>query len=155
MRLVQGLLGEQGWIAESRGTLIPTRPLIAWFYMPMPGYFLDHLPIQVMMYDVMDELANFQGAAPDVQECESWLLKHADLVFAGGRSLYAARKGLHSHVHLFPSRVDVAYFAQALDAETAAPPEIAHLPRPVLGYYGVDVAPDPFPHLEGEGATER
>jgi protoporphyrinogen oxidase len=63
-------------------------------------------------------------------------LKRAEIVFTGGPSLYNAKKDRHPNVHCFPSSVDVAHFAQALDRANAHP---AHrdIPGPRLGFYGV------------------
>ncbi|MDP9379941.1 MAG: glycosyltransferase [Chloroflexota bacterium] len=135
--LVRELLLDRAWIRRLDGELVSNRPLITWFYTPIPFYFLDRLPSQLVVYDVMDELANFKGAAPDLRERELRLLSCADLVFAGGRSLYEARKELHPSVHLFPSGVDKRHFARAQDPATEIPSEISHLPHPILGYYGV------------------
>ncbi|MDP9365046.1 MAG: glycosyltransferase [Chloroflexota bacterium] len=136
-RLVRDLLVRDGWAGEIGGTLAAVRPLVAWFYTPTPWYLLDQLPARLVVYDAMDELADFRGAATDLREREERLLAGCDLVFVGGRSLYAARKDRHPRVHLFPSGVDAAHFARALNPATEIPPEIADLPRPVLGYYGV------------------
>jgi UDP-galactopyranose mutase len=136
-RLVADLLVREGWAAGHGDSLVPQRPLIAWFYTPTPWYLLDLLPFQAVVYDVMDELTNFAGAASDLPWREAQLLARSDLVFAGGRSLYAARRDRHSNVHCFPSGVDPKHFAAARAPETIVPTEIAALARPVLGYYGV------------------
>jgi glycosyltransferase involved in cell wall biosynthesis len=135
--LVRDLLVDLGWARSEGGALVADRPLVLWFYTPTPWYLLDRVPARLVVYDVMDELASFKGAAPDLRERESGLLSGADLVFAGGRSLYEARRDLHPRVHLFPSGVDAEHFARALDPSTRIPPEIAGLPRSVLGYHGV------------------
>src|SRR5215207_3894593 len=72
--LVAALLVREGWAARDGETLVPQRPLIAWFYTPTPWYLLDLLPFPVVVYDVMDELANFAGAAPDLPWREAQLL---------------------------------------------------------------------------------
>lgn len=135
--LVQELLLDQGWLRRSRTGLAAVRPLIVWFYSPTPFYLLDHLPADLVVYDVMDELANFKNAAADLPEREAKLLAQADLVFTGGRSLYQARQGRHPHLHLFTSGVEPEHFARALSPATEVSAEIAALPRPILGYYGV------------------
>lgn len=135
--LVQELLLDQGWLRRSRTGLAATRPLIVWFYSPTPFYVLDHLPADFVVYDVMDELANFKNAAADLPAREAKLLAQADLVFTGGRSLYQARQGRHPHLHLFTSGVEPDHFARALSPTTPMAAEIADLPRPILGYYGV------------------
>jgi glycosyltransferase involved in cell wall biosynthesis len=136
-KLVCDRLIAQGWARQSGSGLVPTRRLIVWFYTPAPVYMLDYLPADLVVYDVMDELANFKGAATTLPEREALLLARADLVFTGGRSLYAARKDRHLHVYCFPSGVDARHFAQALEADLPVAAEIADLPHPTLGYYGV------------------
>lgn len=106
--------------------------LVAWFSTPVPFYVVDHLPFDVVVYDVMDELAGFRGAAADLRAREDRLLLEADVVFAGGRSLFESRRRRHPNVHLFPSGVDAGHWTGE-----AVAPEIAALRRPVLGYVGV------------------
>jgi UDP-galactopyranose mutase len=137
LNVVLDLLLHQGWIRRADDKLITARPLILWFYTPTPVYFVDHVPADVVVYDVMDELANFKNAARDLPQREALLLAHTDLIFVGGRSLYEARRDRHPHVFLFPSGVDPDHFAQALSPVTEVAEEIAKLPRPILGYYGV------------------
>ena len=135
--LVQELLvRKQG--AEQQGLALSLcRPLILWFYTPVPYYFLDHFPADLVVYDVMDELANFKGASGDLPEREAHLLCHADLVFTGGLSMYEARQHRHHNIHLFRSGVEPDHFAQAQGPDLEVAAQIAHLPRPILGYYGV------------------
>jgi glycosyltransferase involved in cell wall biosynthesis len=134
--LVQELLIDRKWVVQN-GRLIRARPLILWFYTPTPYYFLDHISADLVVYDIMDELANFKNAAPDLPQREARLLAQADIVFAGGRSLYRARKDDHANLHLFPSGVEPAHFARALDPVTETTAELEHLPGPILGYIGV------------------
>ena len=69
-------------------------------------------------------------------EHEARLLQRADVVFTGGYSLYEAKRHRHRNVHLFPSSVDVAHFAQRARA-APDPPDQAPIPHPRIGYYGV------------------
>jgi UDP-galactopyranose mutase len=84
----------------------------------------------------MDELANFRNAPPRLRKLEAELLRRADLVFTGGRSLYEAKRGQHRSAHCFPSSVDVEHFGQA---RAAGPDPIDQLgiPAPRLGFFGV------------------
>lgn len=134
--LVKQLLLDQQLVHQN-GVLAAAQPLILWFYTPTPHYFLDHFPADLVVYDVMDELANFKNAAADLRDREKTLLERADLVFTGGRSMYQARQGKHPNLHLFSSGVEPEHFAAALQATTPVAPEIRHLTFPVLGYYGV------------------
>ena len=95
-----------------------------------------HNPVAVV-YDCMDELANFKFAPADLKAREAELMRRADVVFTGGPSMYQARKDKHPNVHQFNSGVDTAHFAKAQDAATVVPPDMAELAHPVLLYYGV------------------
>ena len=111
--------------------------VVTWYYTPMAlGAEPRGLKQIVTIYDVMDELANFRGAPVALRENERELYGRADLVFTGGPSLYQTRIDRHPRVYCFPSGVDVDHFARASDV-TVLPRDIAALPRPTLGFYGV------------------
>jgi len=108
----------------------------AWLYTPQALQIAHALAPEVLVYDCMDELANFRNASPELPALERELLRHADVVFTGGPSLYRAKKNLHPKVFCFPSSVDVAHFSKGRPGEPVAA-DIDSLPRPRLGYYGV------------------
>ncbi len=112
-------------------------PLVLWLYTPAAVPFIDLLAPDLIVYDVMDELSQFKYASPRLRQQEENLLARADLVFAGGPSLYEARQARHRDVHLFPSGVDQGHFARALDPALPLPPAIRELPHPLLGFFGV------------------
>jgi UDP-galactopyranose mutase len=112
-------------------------PLVLWLYTPAVVDFINLLEPDLVVYDVMDELTAFNFAPPRLREQERELLARADLVFCGGPSLYEGRKGRHPQVHLFPSGVEQAHFARALDDDLPAPDALRALPRPVIGFSGV------------------
>jgi glycosyltransferase involved in cell wall biosynthesis len=114
----------------------PGEQVIAWFYTPMALPLLQSLQPALVVYDCMDELASFKNPPKQLLQRESALLNIADLVFAGGPSLYEAKKHRHPNVHCFSSSVDVAHFQQALDRGRVHPQQ-AHIPHPRLGFYGV------------------
>jgi len=109
---------------------------ICWYYTPMALRFSSHLKPSVVVYDCMDELSAFQGAPPEMVEQEQKLFEHADVVFAGGRSLFESKRLQHSNVHLFPSSIDKAHFAQAREA-MSDPEDQRLIPHPRVGFYGV------------------
>lgn len=113
------------------------RPVL-WYYTPMMLPFSRHLEASAVVYDCMDALDHFAGAPKAMVELERELLTTADVVFTGGYSLYEAKRDRHPNVHAFPSSVDKAHFAVARSARPAEEPaDLAALPRPRLGYYGV------------------
>lgn len=109
---------------------------IGWFYSASFSPLLEQINFETVIYDCMDELSLFKGASVHLINQEKYLMAHADIVFTGGKSLYESKKQLHSNVYCFPSSVDEAHFAQALNGISPAA-DIASLPKPIVGYYGV------------------
>lgn len=109
---------------------------VLWYYTPMMVSWTDTLTPKAVVFDVMDELSAFADAPPDLLNREEKLLKKADLVFAGGRSLYEGKKDRHPNVYFLASSVDIAHFAKARQS----PPEPADqkdIPHPRFGFFGV------------------
>ena len=111
---------------------------VQWFYSPMTApMFLGQLDTIQTIYDCMDELANFRFAPPDLADRERFLMARADIIFTGGYRLYEAKSRHHDEVHFFGCGVDVVHYGKARDAATTLPVEVANLPHPILGYFGV------------------
>ena len=111
---------------------------IHWFYSPMTApVFLRRFGHHGIVYDCMDELANFRFAPPDIAQREQFLLERADVVFTGGYQLYEAKSKFHLNTHFFGCGVDTQHFGRARLASTAVPPELAAMRHPVFGYFGV------------------
>ncbi len=114
-----------------------SRPIL-WTWTPMALPWATGLEPEVVVYDCMDELSLFAGAPIELLEREQRLLSCADLVFAGGPSMFEAKRRRHSSVHLFPSSIDAQHFGRARALEGAAEPaDQATIPRPRLGFFGV------------------
>jgi UDP-galactopyranose mutase len=113
-----------------------SRPLVFWYYTAMMLGFSAGIRPDLVVYDCMDELANFAFAPEDIARREAALMAQADIVLCGGRSLYEARKARHHNIHCVPSGVDVAHFARGAGG-LPEPADQAGLPRPRLGFYGV------------------
>jgi UDP-galactopyranose mutase len=123
--LLQTLIHEQG-IKKS----------VVWVYTPMALPLIAELKPLVLVYDCMDELAAFKNAPRQLLQREHALLKVADLVFAGGLSLFKAKQSRHDDVHCFPSSVDIAHFAAAREPALDCAMQRS-LPHPRLGFFGV------------------
>jgi glycosyltransferase involved in cell wall biosynthesis len=109
---------------------------IGWFYSASFSSLLEQINFETIIYDCMDELSLFKGAPVHLINQEKYLMAHTDIVFTGGKSLYESKKQLHSNVYCFPSSVDEQHFAQAINGISVAA-DIAVLPKPIVGYYGV------------------
>jgi glycosyltransferase involved in cell wall biosynthesis len=111
---------------------------VQWFYDPMAATaFAGHMGEIATVYDCMDELSKFSEAPPEIIGREAGLLAMADVVFTGGRKLYEAKRRLNDNCHFYGCGVDAEHFGEARAPQTVLPADIAALPRPVLGYFGV------------------
>jgi UDP-galactopyranose mutase len=108
----------------------------AWLYTPLALPVARAIAPEVLVYDCMDELANFRFAPPELSVLENELLHHADVVFTGGPSLYRAKQARHPNVHCFPSSVDVTHFRGGRAGQPIAS-DLEKLPCPRLGFFGV------------------
>jgi UDP-galactopyranose mutase len=112
------------------------RDFCFWYYTPMALPFTRHMNPKVVVYDCMDELANFKFCPPELTSLENELFDRADVVFTGGHSLYRAKKDRHANVHAFPSSIDKAHFMKARKAGED-PADQASIPYPRIGFFGV------------------
>jgi len=130
--MVQALIGEGGQFAGTFDSAVQ------WFYTPLPApTMLGAFGEVGVVYDCMDELSQFRFAPPELIDAESMLLRHADVVFTGGRKLFESKSRHHPNVHFFGCGVDADHFAKARLESTPIPSELRDLPRPILGYFGV------------------
>ncbi len=109
---------------------------LCWYYTPMALPYARGLDAGAIVYDRMDELSAFKGAAPELLTLEDELFDRADVVFTGGHSLQEAKQSRHPRVFPFPSSVDVAHFAKARTIGVE-PADQAAIPRPRMGFFGV------------------
>ncbi|WP_210481284.1 glycosyltransferase [Naasia sp. SYSU D00948] len=104
---------------------------VVWIYTPLALEAALALEPTTLVYDVMDDLAAFKGAAPELVVRQRQALRRADVVFAGGRSLHRSvvRQGRTDAI-LVPSGVSIADYAVASHHR-------ARNARPVAGFVGV------------------
>lgn len=111
---------------------------VQWFYTPMPAPAMLGAFHEIgVVYDCMDELAQFRFADPDLMRRERMLMSQANVVFTGGYKLWESKSQRHPNVHYFGCGVDADHFAQARDPQTPVPADVAQLGAPIAGYYGV------------------
>ncbi len=107
-----------------------------WYYTPMALIISNHLQPEMIIYDCMDELSNFNFAPPELKQREKELFRVADLVFIGGHNLYKAKKNAHNNIFPFPSSIDKSHFEKARSIRKE-PADQVNLSHPIFGFYGV------------------
>ncbi len=94
---------------------------------------------QLLIYDCVEEdaaLAQSERQRQQVRKFEEALCREADIVFGVTEALAAARRPFNANTFEVPCAGDLDHFGKALNPTTVIPADIAHLPRPGLGYLG-------------------
>lgn len=116
------------------------RPL-AWLDTPAALPLAEALQPRGIVYDCHDDAAATSGN-PTLRRREARLMELADVVVAGGPSLYESLRGRHANVHCIANAVDGAHFAppvaaaKSIEAVSARAIHAA-IPNPRLGFFGV------------------
>jgi glycosyltransferase involved in cell wall biosynthesis len=111
---------------------------INWVFNPAAGVLAGALGEDQIVYYCVDEYTAFKGVDTSaLARIERALIERADLVIVSAEKLLHAKKSPHAPALLVRHGVDYEHFASALRADTAVPDEIARLPKPVIGYFGL------------------
>lgn len=123
--------------AKARAPLAaaPKGRRVLWVQNPAYADMIAKIPHDLLVYDVMDPYSEFEKATPRAIEDENRILKQADLVFTGGRSLHRLIEGRHRDAHCFPSGIDFPHFAKGAQ-EGEIPSDLKPIKAPILGYFG-------------------
>lgn len=111
---------------------------INWVFNPAAAVVAGALGEDVLVYYCVDEYTAFSGVAQrSLVELERSLLRRADLVIVSADRLLRSKQRENPHTYLVRHGVNLRHFRSALDPKTTIPDDIAKLPRPILGYFGL------------------
>jgi glycosyltransferase involved in cell wall biosynthesis len=86
----------------------------------------------------VDEYSAFTGVTSQaILDLEVDLLRECDLVIVSAEKLYETKSKYNPRTVMVRHGVDFHHFRQALDPSVAVPADIAHLPKPVIGFFGL------------------
>jgi glycosyltransferase involved in cell wall biosynthesis len=104
--------------------------------LPYIGWLIRGLRKRGLVYYCTDDYSHWPSADREtLQQAERDLQKESDLVLAASRALLARHQNTAASIY-FPHGVDYGHFASAQQAATPVP-EIAGLPRPRIGFFGL------------------
>jgi UDP-galactopyranose mutase len=114
-------------------------PRVLWIYDPRGAAAIGTFGEDLVAYDCVDDYGEQMGYSRHAKRLISRLDREvaarADLVFTTTESLRERHARDRGGVHLVPNVGDFEHFSRAAD-RSAADPELAALPRPVLGFAG-------------------
>ncbi|MGC4113834.1 MAG: glycosyltransferase [Myxococcales bacterium] len=111
---------------------------VVWAFLPAAQWVARSLEPDLLVYHCVDEFSAFSDAPGQaIAQLEAKLAREADLVIVSAQRLYESKRALDERTVLVRHGVDHRHFARALDRDTPLPEEVAGLPRPVLGFFGL------------------
>lgn len=114
------------------------RPDLTWFVAPHLASIVGALGEQVAVYYCTDDHASLPGVDVEaVRAMDEELTRRADIVFVASDTLLAPKLRLNPETHVAPHGVDFSHFARAQDPALAIPEDVAALPRPIIGFFGL------------------
>jgi len=108
---------------------------VVWCQHPRFAPIAIKLGGDIIVYDCMDPHALFRNRDKLVGQQEESLLRRADVIFAGGRSLARLLEEHGAKPECLPSGIDYDHFAKAAEPGTK-PKELEGVSPPILGYIG-------------------
>lgn len=111
---------------------------INWVFNPSGAVVAGTLNEALVVYYCVDEFTSFSDAGTrSMAKMEKTLLKRADLVVVSAERLYQSKSPFNRNVVLVRHGVDFEHFRTVFAPQTMVPTEIANLPRPIIGYFGL------------------
>jgi glycosyltransferase involved in cell wall biosynthesis len=93
---------------------------------------------ELSVYYCIDDYAALPDVDPEpVQAMDDELTRKADLVFVASDTLLEKKLVLNPNTYVSPHGVDLDHFAQAQNETLPVPADMAPLPRPVIGFFGL------------------
>lgn len=109
-----------------------------WTFVHTACDYVGSLGEDMVVYYCTDDWASFGFTdTRRVGAMVSTLATRADVVFATSRPLVEKLKPFNRHTYLASHGVDYGLFARALSSDTVVPADIAALPHPVIGFFGL------------------
>lgn len=104
---------------------------------PAAGMVAGQLGETELIYYCVDEYTAFTGVSNGLRAIEEDLFRRSDLVIVSAEKLYGSKKHFNKNTHLIRHGTDWKHFRTAVEIELPTPADIAHLPRPVIGFHGL------------------
>ncbi len=148
MKMPSSRWNDGAWVDKERRRLVQEvlagplglrfRDSVQWFYDPMAvTAFAGHMGERAIVFDCMDQLSQFKGSPKELIRRERELLAIADVVFAGGPKIGRDKIKHNANTHSYGCGVDIKHFGKARSKTTKIPEDVANLPGPVFGFFGV------------------
>ncbi|HYH95237.1 spore coat polysaccharide biosynthesis glycosyltransferase ExoP [Hyalangium sp.] len=111
---------------------------ISWSFLPASAPVSGTLGEEFVVYHCVDEFSAFSDTnGRHIAELEERLLRKANLVITSAERLRENKAKVNPNTVLVRHGVDFQHFVKACDPATPIPEDIAKLPGPIIGFFGL------------------
>jgi glycosyltransferase involved in cell wall biosynthesis len=112
--------------------------VVNYVFIPSAGLLAGTLGESLLLYHCVDEYSAFTGVpAEALLKIEEDLCRRSDIVLCSAEKLVESKSKVNPATFLIRHGVDYNHFRKALDPATVVPEDIARLPRPIIGFFGL------------------
>ncbi len=114
------------------------RKAITWTFVPSSADVVGNLGEEHVIYHCVDEFSEFSGTDKTaILDMERRLIDKSDAVIVSSGRLQQAKSKQGVQTFLVTHGVDVTHFRKACDPHTVIPEDIAGIPAPIIGFFGL------------------
>lgn len=114
------------------------QPIQVWSFAPDVPYLIGALGEECFVYYCVDDYRQFAGFdAHRIAEAENDLVDRADIVVTTSAALLASKRTIRPDAVLVRHGVDFDHFASAWRRPPDPPADLASVPRPIFGFFGL------------------
>jgi glycosyltransferase involved in cell wall biosynthesis len=126
------------WMLRGAARRLGFQRPITWTFLPSSADVVGRLGEQMVVYHCTDEFSQFSDHATDATlESERRLIAKSDRVIVSAERLLSSKAKHKPETRLVCHGVDVEHFRKACDPHTRVPDDIAAIPGPIVGFFGL------------------
>jgi glycosyltransferase involved in cell wall biosynthesis len=114
---------------------------IIWLSRPAMVNMIGSFDEKLAIYHIVDEYLSYSRCNVEArrrqQALERQMMGRVDLAIVVSESLLQRKLPLNEHTYVVPNGVDYQAYTRAMQGDEPSPSDIAHLPKPVIGYSGL------------------
>jgi len=114
------------------------RKRVTWTFLPTSANVAGYLGEKMVIYHCTDEFSEFSGTSKSaILDMEQRLIAKANCVFVSADRLLQSKAQHNRNTFLIRHGVDVEHFRKACDGSAPIPDDIARIPSPIIGFFGL------------------
>lgn len=126
------------WMLRGAARKLGFQRPITWTFLPSSADVVGRLGEQMVVYHCTDEFSQFSDHSKDATlDSERRLIEKSDRVIVSAERLLSSKAKHHPDARLVCHGVDVEHFRKACDPLTRIPDDIARIPGPIVGFFGL------------------